>query len=101
MSCEVVFPREVHLWGGGRFARFVYPNPISVLMEFPRDFEVSAVYVDRELIKLNCSTVLLRPERIQVDTEYCTCQNRVMRYFVSHRIEYSATGLWLRVDCRN
>ena len=96
MSCQIVFTREVHSWGEGRFAGFVHPKPISVLMKFPRDFQVSAVYVDLELIELKCLTVFLRRERFQVDEEYCTCQN-----FVSHRIEYSATGLrlWVGYGC--
>ena len=99
MSCKEVFPREVHSWSSGGFARFVDPKPILVLMELPRHFDVSAIYVDRELIELKCSTVLLRPERIQVDKEDCTCQNGVTGYFASHRIEYSAAGLWLRLYC--
>jgi hypothetical protein len=52
MNCKVVFPCKVHSWSGDRFARFIYPKPICVFMEFPRDFDVPVVYVDRELIEL-------------------------------------------------
>jgi len=100
MSCEVVFPREVHSWGKGRFARFVYPESLLSLMKFSRDFEVSSVYVGRELIGLKCSSLVLRHERFQVDEEYRTRQNGVMGHFVSHWIEYSARSLRLWVDDR-
>lgn len=69
-------------------------------MKFPRDFQVSVVYVDRELIELKRLTVFLRGQRFQVDEEYRTCQNGVIGHLVSHWIEYSARSSMLWVDRR-